>query len=200
MVLLGSLPYFFAPEGENLLSAVVGLGTGITAGIMGLMEDIKETTVLEISPKVIKGMQVVSALGYYNFQVTTNPKVKIVEKDAFKYFAKTKDRFDIIVSEPSNPWVVGVENLFTQEFYHMVSKSLSKGGVLSQWLHTYSMNDKALGMIIKTIQQEFPYTQIYTIHGGDIMILASLSPLTFKRPERFKESVIQATHKANGFY
>ena len=198
VLLLGSLPYLFAPANENLSSAIIGLGTGITAGTMGLMEDIKETTVLEISPKVIKGIQHVSNLGYYNFQVTSNPKVKIVQQDAFKYFAKTKTRFDIIVSEPSNPWVMGVENLFSQEFYHIISKSLTKGGILSQWLHTYSMNKNALGMIIKTLQTEFQYAQIYKIHGGDIVILASQAPLTFNHPERFKEPLIQTTHKAIG--
>ena len=200
VILLGSLPYLFSPAKENLSSAIIGLGTGITAGAMGLMKDIKETTVLEISPKVIKGIQYVSNLGYYNFQVTSNPKVKIVQRDAFKYFARTKTRFDIIVSEPSNPWVMGVENLFSQEFYRMISKSLTTGGILSQWLHTYSMNENALGMIIKTLKTEFQYAQIYKIHGGDIVILASHSPLTFNHPERFNEPLIKTTHKAIGLF
>ena len=198
VVLLGSLPYMFAPEGENLLTAVIGLGTGITAGVMGHLKDIKETVVLEISPKAIKGIHSVSDSGYYNFQVTANPKVKFVEQDAFKYFVKNKTLFDIIVSEPPNPWVVGVENLFSKEFYHMIAKSLSEGGVLSQWLHTYSMNQTALGMIIKTIRQEFEYVQMYQIHGGDLMFLASRSPLSLDNPKRFKEPLIHTIHEALG--
>ena len=162
------------------------------------MKDIKETVVLEISPKAIEGIKKISAAGWYNFGLTDNPRVRFVEQDAFRYFAKNRTRFDIIVSEPSNPWVVGVENLFSLEFYRMVSRSLSEGGVLSQWLHTYRLSKGTLEMIVKTLTREFPYVQMYQIHDGDIALLASHRPFTFSRRSRFKESVLQTVHKALG--
>ena len=200
VTLLGTLAYLFAPDGDTISSAVIGLGTGVTAGIMGLLEDMKEIKVLEISPKVIKGIRKISALNYYNFQVTSNPKVKIIQQDAFKYFAKNRKPFDIIVSEPSNPWVVGVENLFSREFYHMASQSLSSEGVLVQWLHTYSMNQRALGMVVKTIREEFPYIQLYQIQRSDLAILAGRSPLTMKKIKRFQEPILQTIHNSLGLH
>lgn len=140
-------------KNEGLLAAVIGMGTGISAGILGKLKGIGEVVVLEISPKVIEAIRKVDE---YNYGTSSNPKIKIVEKDAFKYFTRNKHKYDLIVSEPSNPWVVGVENLFTIDFYKMIKNSLSENGILSQWMHLYSMDNDSLRLVIEAVEKSFP--------------------------------------------
>ena len=174
--LIPGLTWLFTPsKGKDLSAAVVGLGTGVSAGVLGKLKNVKSVDVLEISPKVIESIQV--APSNLNFDVFHNSKVNFIEADAFKYFTKTRKKFDIIVSQPSNVWVAGVENLFSLEFYRLASHSLSAGGVLGQWLQSYSMNEKTIAMVLRTVKKVFDYTEIYKIGYGDILIVASQRPL-----------------------
>ena len=182
--LISALSYLFAPDKGNLSSAVIGLGTGVTTGVLGSLDPIKDIKVLEISPTVIKGIR--HAPSHLNFGVFQNPKIDILETDAFKYFTKVRKKFDIIVSQPSNIWVTGVENLFSKEFYQLASQSLSEGGVLGQWFQHYNINWKILKMIMRTLKNVFPYTELYEVGHRDLFILASLKPLNRRIPyERF---------------
>ena len=198
VVLLSSLGYLFLPEKPDLSSAVIGLGTGISAGVLGKLEDMKEVTVLEISPSVIAGLNSIRT----NFDFSFNPKVKIIERDAFRYFSKTKKKFDFILSEPSNPWVIGIENLFAREFYQLANKKLNKGGVLAQWLHTYSMDSEVFRMVCHTIRQEFKYVEVYLIGNRDVVILASQTPFYFGETlrKRFSNSVLAPLHRSFGLF
>ena len=198
VALLSSLGYLFLPEKPALSSAVVGLGTGISAGILGKLEDMKEVIVLEISPAVIAGLESIR----FNFDFKSNPKVRIVERDAFRYFTGTDKKFDFILSEPSNPWVTGVENLFAREFYRLAGETLNEGGVLAQWLHNYSMDERTFQMICHTIKQEFKYVEIYLIGHRDVVILASDSPFHYGETlnKRFSNSVLFPLHRSFGLF
>ena len=153
----------------------MGLGTGVSAGILGQLDDIKEVDILEISPKVIKGVRATPA--HLNFKVFHNQKVNIIETDAFKYFTKVRKKFDVIVSEPSNVWVAGIENLFALEFYQLAARALSEDGVLGQWIQNYSIDEKTITMILYTLKMVFPYAELYNIGDLDILIVASKKPL-----------------------
>lgn len=200
--LISGLTWLFTPSRpEGLSAAVVGLGTGISTAVFSQLEDIKDVKVLEISPTVIKGISL--APSYINFNIFHNPKVDIIEIDAFKYFTKTRKKFDIIVSQPSNVWVAGVENLFALEFYQLVSRSLSRGGVLGQWLQNYSMDEKTVGMILRTLKNVFRYTELYKIGHKDILILASQKPLNhdfLSRSKKTSHSFLQGFLKSFGIY
>ena len=199
MFWLAGLGYLFGPEQNGLKSAVIGLGTGVTVGILAQSKEVKEVDVIEISSQVIKGLKKAPPTG--NFHVMTHPKVRIIEKDAFKYFTKSKKKFDIIVSEPSNPWVVGIENLYTKEFYELSKKSLSSEGVLVQWIHEYSLNSYILQMIIKTISGVFPHVAFYDVGRGDAAFVASAFPLkSSPLPRRFFEEPFFRFSKSLGFY
>ena len=173
MFMASSLAYLFAPDKPALSSAVIGLGTGVSAAALGKMEDIKDVVVLEISHAVISALKSVSS---YKFDVFSNPKIRIVEQDAFRYFTRTDKKFDLIVSEPSNPWVAGVENLFSLEFYRLAKKKLSPGGVLAQWLYIYSMDAATFRMICNTIKREFPFVELYVVGHSDVILLAGKRP------------------------
>ena len=198
--LIPGLTWLFTPTPSNedgLSAAVVGLGTGVSAGVLGQLKNVKEVNVLEISPKVIESIKL--APSDLNFNVFHNSKVNFIETDAFKYFTKTRKKFDIIVSQPSNVWVAGVENLFSLEFYELASRSLSEGGILGQWLQNYSMNKKTITMILRTVKRVFPYTEVYKIGFEDILIVASQKPLNHNfSDEKFFDSFFHKFLKSFG--
>lgn len=181
MVLSGLLPYLYAHGQRDLKGVVIGLGTGMTTGAMAGAEDIASVTTLEISPGVIQ------ALPYFdegNFRASKNPKSRLIEIDAFRYFSRTNERFDVIASEPSNPWVVGVENLFTPEYYQLVTRVMNEGAVFFQWIQVYEINDAVFSAIVQNVTDEFPYVVLYVIGASDVGIVASHSPLTAPHMDR----------------
>ncbi len=193
MFLAGSLGYFFAPDQKNLTASVIGLGTGITAGVLGVGEDVKNVEVLEISKGVIDGNKYFQDA---NFEILKNPKVKLIETDAFKYFSRLKHPVDIVVAEPSNPWVVGVENLFTVQFYDLAKKVLSENGVFAQWIQLYEISPEIVYSLVANVTHSFPYYQLFMVSGGDALIVASKSPIrmgdAFLR--RLNESKMKSAH------
>ena len=198
MFLLSSLAYLYAPKKESLSSAVIGLGVGISAGILAKLEKIRDTTVLEIAPEVVDNVRRSPA---FSFGLLSNPKAKIIEQDGFKYFTKTKKKFDVIMSEPSNPWIVGVENVFSYEFYELAKSSLAEDGILVQWAQLYSIDSTTLRIMFHTLNKVFPYAKVYRVGGGDIAIIASPRPLEQKLPlERFSDPVLKPYYEALGFH
>ena len=199
MFLLSSIGYLYAPERgeEGITSALVGLGMGISAGVMASLPKTKELTVLEIAPEVIQAVRKEPSL---SFGLVGNPKAKLIAQDGFKYFTKTKKKFDVILSEPSNPWVVGVENVFSHEFYQLAKNTLAEDGVLVQWAQLYGIDRGTLLIMFDTLKQEFPFAKLYRIGQGDIAIVASPKPLKRRNfEERFFDPVLEKYHKALGF-
>ena len=173
--LLSILPYLHLSEEKRAHNAaVIGMGTGVSAGILGKLDTVKEVTVLEISSKLLEAVKKIDTL---NFNASTNPKIKTIETDAFKYFTRNKRKFDLIVSEPSNPWVVGVENLFTLDFYTLARDSLSSEGILAQWVQLYDIDKKTFQVMLEPVVKVFPYISLYQIGRKDALILASVKPL-----------------------
>lgn len=191
-----TIPYLFGPERKALKASVVGLGTGITAGLLGIGREINRVDVLEIAGSVIKAAP---HFRDFNHGLLENPKIHIHEMDAFKYFAKLKKPVDIIISEPSNPWVVGVENLFTLEFYKLAKKSLTPEGVFFQWVQTYEMNEDIFYAIIDNMAEVFDHVKVIQTAQGDVGILASAgNALEQPIAGRFWEPEILASHHKLG--
>ena len=190
------LPYLYSVPEENLKTVVIGLGTGISAGAYGRLKPVKSVDVLEISPFVAKA--VLKAPPQLNFHVMNNPKVKTTITDAFKYFTKTDKKFDIILSEPSNPWVVGVENLFTLEFYKIVTQKLNTNGLFAPWLQTYEIDTQTLKIVLKTLAEVFPYTEVYYVGYEDILIVAGLQKFSSLSQNKFKSPFIKKFYKVMG--
>src|SRR5258705_5255514 len=116
-----------------------------------------------------------------------DPRSRIVIDDAKSYFARGRERYDIIVSEPSNPWVSGVASLFTEEFYRGLGVSLNDGGVMAQWLHTYEMDDATMPSIFAAVQKTFPDFVVYWTIDSDIVVIARKGGA----PGRFDAKVLQ---------
>jgi hypothetical protein len=124
--------------------------------------------VAEISRSVIVATPLFAA---GNLGASTNPKIELIRGDAYRTLLRSTERFDVIVSEPSNPWVAGVEMLYTREFLEAVRSRLAPGGVYGQWFHVYEADSKVVNLILRTYAAVFPRISIWYMNGPDLLVL-----------------------------
>lgn len=151
---------------------LVGFGSGMTASALAAYPELERLDVVEIEPAVIKAAPFLAPL---NRGVLRDPRVHVTLDDARNFLFTTRDKYDLIVSEPSNPWIAGVATLFTREFYAAARARLAPGGVFVQWMQAYSLYPDDLRMLFATFLTEF---QGATLWHGDApdMILMAPSP------------------------
>jgi spermidine synthase len=171
MTLLGGLGFVHKPDARTF--AVIGFGTGMSTATILAMPGVERVDTIEIEPAMVEGAR---NFNFRNQRAFSDPRSHIVFDDAKSYFARSGRRYDVIVSEPSNPWVSGVASLFTREFYARVRGQLNSGGVLVQWLHTYSFSEGLLASVVGAMQQSFPHLALYAANNGDLVVVAATSP------------------------
>lgn len=181
MILTGILPYLYAQKERDLDAVVIGLGTGMTSGVLAQAADVRKVTTLEISDAV---MEALPYFDDFNFGLSRHEKSEIVHTDAFRFFARDRRGFDLVVSEPSNPWVVGVDNLFTREYYELASRVMNEGAIFFQWVQIYEMDNDIFTAIVNNVVHQFPYVALYVIGSADVGIVASYEPLHLKHFDR----------------
>ena len=167
MALLAMLPLGHRPDART--AAVIGFGSGMSTATLLGSRRLERVDTIEIEPAMIEGARhfLPRVQAAYD-----DPRSRIVIDDAKSYFARGRERYDIIVSEPSNPWVSGVASLFTEEFYQRLHGYMNEGAVLSQWLHTYEMDAPTLASILGAVSKTFPDFAIYTTIDTDIVLVA----------------------------
>jgi len=166
--LLGHLPALFRKANTGKV-AVIGYGTGITIGSLSLYPDISEIDCMEISPFVRKFAEY---FDFANYNASKSPKLKWHMGDAYRTLGANSDQYDLIVSEPSNPWVTGVERVYTREFYDLGRSKLVNGGIYAQWFHTYDMDQETLGIVVNNFIKSFPFARLFEF-GADMVLLGS---------------------------
>ena len=170
-ILLAQLPLSLDRKPESAL--VIGLGSGITAGTLATNESIRDLTILEISDEVVEA----SALFVTeNYGVLKNPKVNLVTADARNFLMASSKNYDLIISEPSNPWITGISNLFTDEFFKLAKSRLNPGGVMTQWFHTYGMSNADLKSVLNTFNKNFNHVSVWSPLFEDFVIIGSDQP------------------------
>ncbi len=159
----------YAPHATN--AAVIGLGSGMTSQFLLGSPGMREVVTIEIEPEMIRGARQV----FYpaNHRVFDDPRSRFVVDDAKSHFAAARRKYDLIISEPSNPWVSGVSGLFTREFYERAAEYLSDDGVFGQWIHLYELNDELMLTVIAALHETFPSYEIHHVSRGDMLIIAS---------------------------
>ena len=167
-VMLGLLGALTVPNPKSAL--VIGLGTGSTAGWLGTVPSVDRVDVVELEPLVV---EVARACALVNRDALSNPKVHVTIGDARELLLTTRDRYDIIASEPSNPYRAGVASLFTSEYYRAASDRLSDDGVFVQWIQAYEINANTLRTIYATLASVFPQVETWHTNPGDIVLVAS---------------------------
>ncbi|MFI5209744.1 MAG: fused MFS/spermidine synthase, partial [Gemmatimonadales bacterium] len=153
---------------------VVGLGTGSTAGWLAQVPTIERVDVVELEPAIV---HVARTLSKINRDVLSNPKVHLVFGDGREVLLTTPESYDIIFSEPSNPYRAGVASLFSADFYRSVRRRLRPGGLFLQWLQGYELDAQVVRTAIATMASEFPAVESWRIQRGDLMLMGSEQPV-----------------------
>lgn len=156
------------------LVANIGHGSGMTGASLLTSSGIDRLVTIEIEPLMVEGSLVFMPANQGAF---SDPRASFVFDDAKSYFAYRPERFDVVFSEPSNPWVSGTSSLFTVEFYRQVAAVLAPNGVLTQWMQTYELSDELFLTVISALNEVFPFYRAYLVGDGDLAIVASRSSL-----------------------
>ena len=184
MVMLGALPLALHPTARTV--ANIGMGSGLTSSTLLASARLARVDTIEIEAKMVE-----AARGFLPrvARPYRDPRSHIVIDDAKTYFSSRRARYDIIVSEPSNPWVSGVASLFSVEFYALITRHLHDDGVLVQWLQLYEFDTALLASVINALATHFPHYVIYQTDDFNIVVVASrratldtLSPTIFAAP------------------
>lgn len=155
---------------------VIGLASGITAGAVSLLPEVRSLEIAEIEPAILGAARLFDP---YNHQVLDDPRVRVITNDGRNHLLRAPPgAYDLVISEPSNPYLSGVANLFTQEFWALGRSRLRPGGVWAQWIQLYGMGPDELRGLLRTFAGVYPYVALYVaIEGADVVILGSDAPL-----------------------
>src|SRR6185436_16153578 len=170
-VMLGQLPLLLAPRLSKAL--VVGYATGVTAGSI-LQSPIESVECLELEPATVKGSHFFE---HVNNHPLSDLRLQLIIDDARTYLRVTPNRYDIIVSEPSHPWVPGVANLFTREFFQLGRDRLNDDGIFVQWVQMYQLSTESLRSVLATYHKVFPHVFVFRVgglnKGKDLLLVGS---------------------------
>ncbi len=164
---LGHLPMILHPRPESVL--VIGLGSGMTVGAVAAYPA-QRIDCVEIEKAVLPAARFFEDL---NRRALDDPRVRLVIGDGRNFLRVRPDRYDVIISEPSNPWMAGVANLFSREHYQNAVTRMRPGGIYCEWLHAYSMSPDDLRMIVNTFCGVFPNASLWTSFYPDLMLIGS---------------------------
>jgi spermidine synthase len=175
--MLGHIPALLHPNPRSVL--IVGCGAGVTAGAFVIHPSIERIVICDIEPLI---PQVVA--NYFkteNHDVIRDPRVEIVYDDARHYIATTRERFDVITSDPIHPWVKGSAVLYSQEYFELCRQRLTPGGLVTQWVPLYEADRPVVQSEIATFFSVFPHGTIWANDddgfGYDTVMLGQAAPL-----------------------
>ena len=180
MTLAAALPLAMKPEAESV--ANIGFGSGMTTHVLLGSPRVKTVDTIEIERMIVEGARLFQPR---NRRAYEDPRSRIHIDDAKTFFAAGSRRYDIIVSEPSNPWVSGVSTLFSTEWYALVRRHLKDDGLLVQWIQAYDISPELLGTVFKALDGYFGDYAVYRT-GVDLLVVATPGPrLPPMRPDVF---------------
>jgi spermidine synthase len=173
MGLAALVPALFAENLERCF--VIGFGLGVTTGELAALEGTREVHVAEISQGVIDAAPL---FDYANLGASQAPKVSIQRSDAYRALVRSQGQWDVVASEPSNPWVTGVEMLYSLEFLQAVRERLAPGGVFAQWFHLYELDTQTSELVLRNYAAAFSHVSLWLTMTNDVLLVA------FDRPDR----------------
>ncbi len=123
--------------------------------------------------------------------VLEDPRVRVIPTDGRNYILATPKYYDVIAAEPSNPWIAGIANLYTREFYQVINSKIKDDGVFAQWFHNYSMSPDDFRMVFRTFSEAFPYVSVWSMKESDFLLVGS------KRPHKFDYQAVKSIYDNN---
>jgi len=196
-VLSGLLPILVAPNPEDIL--IIGYGSGVTPGAT-LQAPVKSVKLIELESAVLEAAD--TYFGHVNHQPYKDDRYEAIVDDGRNYLLTHEAEYDVIISEPSNPWMSGASSLFTQDFFHIAKQRLAEDGVFLQWLQLYELSPKNIHAILRTFQSVFPEVVVFSPNptSNDTLLLGSRKPITFNKQrltaaladKRFRDELARA--------
>jgi spermidine synthase len=171
MTLMSAIPLLLKPDARSI--AIIGFGSGMTAEVALSLTSVQRVDTIEIEPAMVE-----AGRGFFPRvrRPFEDPRSRIHIEDAKSYFARHQSRYDLILSEPSNPWVNGVASLFSTDFYRDVKRYLKEGGLFVQWIQLYELDDRLFASILGALGENFADYAIYeTARNADVIVVASPS-------------------------
>jgi spermidine synthase len=175
-IMLGLAPVVARPGATSAF--VIGQGTGVTTRVLATVPGMTRVKVVEIEPAVL---QMDSFFLGVNDSVLARPNVHAVVDDARSALQLDRDRYDVIVSEPSNPWVAGIATLYTPEFFRIAKARLGDDGVFCQWIQLYQLPLPIVAGIVRSLREVFPHVHVWFGGTADLVVLASPRPISYDR-------------------
>ena len=171
-VMLGLIGAALHPDPKSAL--VIGLGTGSSAGWLAAVPSIGKVEVVELEPSMV---DVAKFCAPVNQNAIANPKLHVSIGDGREILLTSRAKYDLIASEPSNPYRAGVAGLFTREFYQSVDRRLEPNGIFLQWVQTYDIDDRTIEIFYQTLGSVFRNIETWQTQDGDLLLVASHEPL-----------------------
>jgi predicted membrane-bound spermidine synthase len=179
--LVSHLPMMAKPGAKDVF--VLGLASGMTAGVM-LAYPIDRLDVAENCEPVIHASKLFDD---WNRHVLDDPRTHLWREDARTVLKLRPQLYDVIITEPSNPWFVGTGSVFSQEYYKLAASRLKPGGIMAQWFQVYETQDDMVQLVLRTFSSVFPYVEIWDAGAGDIVLIGAMQPWP-TGPEVFRQS------------
>jgi spermidine synthase len=162
---LAHLPLLLHPQPRHV--AIIGLGSGVTLGA-ALRHPVSQVETLEISPEVVKAS---GWFGHINGAPLSDRRSRLIVGDGRAHLRYAARQYDVIISEPSNPWMAGLATLFTRDFFQAARARLAPGGLFCQWAHTYDISEADLRSVIATFASVFPDGTLWQVGEADILLI-----------------------------
>jgi predicted membrane-bound spermidine synthase len=172
MMMGAALPLSMHPAPREV--GAIGWGSGMTTHTMLGSPAVERMETIEIEPRMVLGAR---TFGERVERAYSDPRSGIVYDDARTYLSAARRQYDVLISEPSNPWVSGVASLFTDEFYGFASNHVKPGGLFVQWIHLYEMNDDLLARMVSALLGRFAHVEVYLSNESDLLLVASQRPM-----------------------
>ena len=169
MALAAGIPFSLHPGAQRV--ANIGFGSGLTTHTLLASPNLRRLDTIEIEPAMVEGAR--QGFGERIHDIFEDPRSHVVYEDAKTFFAASHETYDLIVSEPSNPWVSGVASLFSDEFYGRIAQYLRPDGCFAQWVQIYETDMDIVASIIKALSRHFGAYAVYNLNDIDILIVAT---------------------------
>lgn len=167
--LVGQIPLLLAPRRDDVL--LIGLGSGITLGSV-LTHPVKKVECIELEKAVVRAS---TFFEDFNRRPLADPRTELIVNDARNHLLVTDRKYDVIISEPSNPWIPGAANLFTREFFEITRSKLQSNGVFCQWIQVYELQPAHFQTLLRTFTSVFPNAHLFRVNV-DTILVGSVGP------------------------
>jgi spermidine synthase len=177
-IMVGLLPLLFHPTALDKPPqvAVVGYGSGVTIGAVTQFP-IAHADVVELEPAVVEaGDRFFASVSHLP---SHDPRVRVIIGDGRNFMTQSDRPYDVIISEPSNPWISGVSNLFTTDYWKLAKSRLADDGVFCQWAQLYELSQPNVKTLLRSFASVFPYSYVFAAEhrSSDVLLIASKRPL-----------------------